>query len=487
MRIGSSATQGHGTEALARAPRTRRLALAAGVVALAALFALIRVDGASAARIRPLEMPGEAPTVETGAASAITTGSASIAGTVDPDGLEVTACEVEYGPTEAYGSSEPCESLPGAGTEAVPVTAPLAGLAADTTYHYRLAATNESGTGYGADATFTTSPEAPAVLTGSASALGQTSATLNGTVDPNGTEVTSCHFEYGATEAYGSSAPCSPSSPGSGSSPVAVSAPVSGLTAGTTYHLRLVATGAGGTGEGSDQSFTTPTPALPELGRCIALGERNGRYSNPSCTRVAAGEDSGRYEWRPWPLLKNGFSFGGHPHAAARFESVGGAAVKCKGEVHIEGEYTGSQSAVASVQFTECGFNGACQTEGAASGEIRTQLLAAKLGVIASGAKPSIGWNFQPASGPNLATFSCGLVSVAVTGAVISPVTPIDGMKTDFRLKFKESHGHQAPESFEGMPKEVLTLNSPLGDEQGGLQMESGNLNEEAAEIKAIS
>jgi hypothetical protein len=94
------------------------------------------------------------------------------------------------------------------------------------------------------------------VLTGAATSVGQESATLNATVSPEDAEVSDCHFEYGATEAYGSSVTCSPA-PGSGGSPVAVSAPIAGLTRGASYHFRVVATNTVGTSRGTDATFTT--------------------------------------------------------------------------------------------------------------------------------------------------------------------------------------------------------------------------------------
>jgi hypothetical protein len=97
----------------------------------------------------------------------------------------------------------------------------------------------------------------PTVVTLAASSVAQTSATLNATVNPNGAKVSECSLEYGTSNSYGSSAPCTPS-PGSGTSPVAVSASVTGLTSGTTYHFRVSATNAGGTSNGSDQTFNTP-------------------------------------------------------------------------------------------------------------------------------------------------------------------------------------------------------------------------------------
>lgn len=60
--------------------------------------------------------------------------------------------------------------------------------------------------------------EGPTIVTKAASLLTQTTATLNGTVNPAAEEVTKCEFEYGTTTSFGSSVPCS-SLPGSGESP----------------------------------------------------------------------------------------------------------------------------------------------------------------------------------------------------------------------------------------------------------------------------
>jgi hypothetical protein len=94
----------------------------------------------------------------------------------------------------------------------------------------------------------------------------QKTATLNGTVDPNDGTVSECKFEYGPTVSYGTSVACA-SLPGSGNSAVAVSASLTGLAVNTTYHFRIVATNAGGTSQGSDESFKTaavPTVTLSQ-------------------------------------------------------------------------------------------------------------------------------------------------------------------------------------------------------------------------------
>lgn len=96
-------------------------------------------------------------------ASGLTAGEATLAGTVNPGGGP-TDVIVDYGPTGAYGTSLTGDALAAAlGDQPVSVT--LTGLAAGTTYHARLRATNRSGTTAGPDVTFTTSAAPPPVVT----------------------------------------------------------------------------------------------------------------------------------------------------------------------------------------------------------------------------------------------------------------------------------------------------------------------------------
>jgi hypothetical protein len=199
------------------------------------------------------------PIVITEAASAVTHTSATLNGDVNPAGEPTSICQFEYGTSESYGTIVPCTSLPGGGETPVPVSAPITGLLENMTYHYRLMATGEGGTTYGRDQTFITAPTGLTAFTEEATEVTQTSAALNGFVNPDGQEVTSCEFEYGPTESYGSAAACT-SLPGAGTSPVPVSALLIALTPNSTYHFRIVAVNPAGTGYGTDQVFTTPPP-----------------------------------------------------------------------------------------------------------------------------------------------------------------------------------------------------------------------------------
>ena len=124
-----------------------------------------------------------APTAITGPVSAVGTTSATASGTVNPNGLS-TSWYFEYGTSTAYGKKTATRSA-GSGTTNVQVSATLTGLTPGTTYHYRLVAVNGDGTTRGADGVFTTS-SAPVAVTGAASDVTVSSATLAGTVDPNG-------------------------------------------------------------------------------------------------------------------------------------------------------------------------------------------------------------------------------------------------------------------------------------------------------------
>jgi hypothetical protein len=98
--------------------------------------------------------PSGKPTDETQAATSIGEKTATLKGTVNPKGTE-TKYYFEYGPTTAYGTKT-AEASAGAGTSNVEETKAISGLSIDTTYHYRIVASNTNGTTDGADKAFTT-------------------------------------------------------------------------------------------------------------------------------------------------------------------------------------------------------------------------------------------------------------------------------------------------------------------------------------------
>jgi hypothetical protein len=218
------------------------------LIVAAALASLTVAGGAAAAG--PVT-----PNVSTKPATSITSTSAKLNGTVDPQN-QATTYYFEFGTSTAYGTRTVTQSA-GSSSRSIGVSSTISGLAAATTYHYRVVASNGTGTTLGADQSFTTNGP-PAATTGSATSVGVTTATLTGSVDPKGLTA-SWHFDYGTTTSYGSKTPSN--SAGSASGAAAVSAAISGLAPATTYHFRLVASSSAGTTDGADLTFATP-PAV---------------------------------------------------------------------------------------------------------------------------------------------------------------------------------------------------------------------------------
>jgi len=196
-------------------------------------------------------IPASSPSVTTNAASSVTPTSARLNGRVGPNG-QSTSWRFEYGTSTSYGSATATQNA-GSGTGATNVSVTILGLSPGTTYHFRLVATNATGTSVGADQAFATGGS-PAVTTGAAQGIGTGSATLTGSLDPRN-HATSWFFEYGTSTGYGSRTATQTASANSGNR--AVTAVVGGLTAGTTYHYRLVASSSAGTSRGADVAFTT--------------------------------------------------------------------------------------------------------------------------------------------------------------------------------------------------------------------------------------
>src|ERR1700760_4593388 len=206
-----------------------------------------------------------------GSASSIPPTNAPLKGPVTP---ESTASQYyfELGATTSYGTRT-SEISAGAGASNVAAKQAVCGLAPSTTYHFRVAESNSTGTTVGEDKTFTTAASGgtgcPTATTEAATGVSKTLATLNGTVNPDGLE-TKYFFEYGTSSAYGKLT--SEVSAGSGTGNVKVSKEVTGLTGATEYHFRLVAVNATGATYGSDKTFKTSAVNSPTVTTGSATG-----------------------------------------------------------------------------------------------------------------------------------------------------------------------------------------------------------------------
>lgn len=100
--------------------------------------------------------PGPPPEVATGAPQVNSATQANLAGSLNPNSQD-TIYYFQWGPTAAYGNTTPSQTLVAGGAIGwFPVSAGLKGLSPSSTYHYRLIATNSSGSVFGTDQSFTT-------------------------------------------------------------------------------------------------------------------------------------------------------------------------------------------------------------------------------------------------------------------------------------------------------------------------------------------
>jgi len=161
----------------------------------------------------------------------------------------------EYGLTIAYGSLVNATPVTVTGSIVTPVSAAITGLLPNTVYHFRAKGVNSTGITNGNDMTFTTPTIAAAVVTNFANPVGNTTATLNGTVTANNA-ATTVSFQWGTTIAYGNTISATPATV-NGMSGTPVLANLTGLTINSTYHFRCVGVNAAGITNGADQIFAT--------------------------------------------------------------------------------------------------------------------------------------------------------------------------------------------------------------------------------------
>lgn len=157
----------------------------------------------------------------------------------------------------------------------------------------------------------------PQVATTAVTNLGDTSATLNGTVNPRGS-ATSFQFQYGTTSAYGSTS--GPVAVGSGTTNAPVTANISGLSPNTTYHYRLVATNANGTSMSADRTFTTNQAGVVAAGLALTATPNPVRFGantilSGKLTGPNAANQQVQLEQNPFPYATGN----------SAFKNVGGA------------------------------------------------------------------------------------------------------------------------------------------------------------------
>jgi hypothetical protein len=191
---------------------------------------------------------------------------ATLTGSIEPEG-NPTEYHFDYGSASVTEHSSATTSLAATDFTSHPVSLPVSGLSPGTEYHFELIVSyGASQTVSGGPQTFTTLPAAlPVVSTLPASALAETEATLNGTVNPEGGTEAEYFFEWGSGPSGAYEHTTKAVSLPSDGAEHQVSAAVTGLTPGSEYHFRLVAKSKLGSIQGNGLTFTAAsTPPAKE-------------------------------------------------------------------------------------------------------------------------------------------------------------------------------------------------------------------------------
>lgn len=204
------------------------------------------------------------PTITTTVVSGIAMTTAVSGGTISFDGAaNVTDRGVCWSTTANPTANLTTRTTDGTGSGTF--VSNISGLTAGVLYHVRAFATNSAGTAYGSDVTFTTSTTAsvPTVTTSSITAIALTTATGGGNVVSDGGANVSVRGVCWSTTANPTySSPHTSDGSGTGT----YTSSITGLTLGTTYHVRAYAYNSSGYSYGSDVTFTTLASAsLPTL------------------------------------------------------------------------------------------------------------------------------------------------------------------------------------------------------------------------------
>ena len=121
--------------------------------------------------------------------------------------------------------------------------------------------------------TYTINVTRPLATTLAATSVSSGFATVNASVNPNGSNTT-VYFQYGTTAGYGSLTPTL--GVGSGTTAVPVGINLAGLAKGTTYHYRVVINSGGTLYFGADQTLTTPATTSPPAWHSTLLTSLGG-------------------------------------------------------------------------------------------------------------------------------------------------------------------------------------------------------------------
>ncbi len=227
------------------------------------------------------------PTLTTAAVSAITLTTATSGGNVTADGgAEVTSRGVCWNTLENPTVSNNKTSD---GTGTGPFTSSLTGLTPGTPYFVRAYATNEAGTTYGNQQSFTTSPVMLAtVTTAEITSITETTAVSGGNITDDGGGAITARGVCWSSSSQTPTVADSKTEDGSGKG-IFISN-ITGLEPGTTYNVRAYAVNSAGTQYGPVKSFPTEqvktvTDIDGNVYNIITIGDQQWLKENLKTTR----------------------------------------------------------------------------------------------------------------------------------------------------------------------------------------------------------
>jgi hypothetical protein len=204
---------------------------------------------------------GIPPTVSPSHETPVTTSSATLTGTVNPNEL-ATEGWFEWSTDSSLSSltETPKESL-GSGSAGLPLTFSLSDLETDTTYYYRVAASNKAGESKGPIVSFTI-PDFVA-STSPAREISANGAILSGFADLKG-EGATAWFEWSSDSTFSLFDTTPAQSFRDGTTGTTITYQLTGLSPNRTYYYRLVVSIGSETKKGKIMSFTTSPAGTPQ-------------------------------------------------------------------------------------------------------------------------------------------------------------------------------------------------------------------------------
>ena len=244
-------------------------------------FTAVKTDMAESdpSNIASAAATAAAPTVSTTAVTLITTSSAQSGGNTTSDGGATIASRGVCWSTSANPTTANAKTTNGAGTGSF--TSSITGLSPGTTYHVRAYATNSAGTNYGSDVPFTTAAVTPTITTTAVTSATSNSASSGGNITADGGASVTARGVCWSTSinpTIGDNKTSDATGTGSFSSSI------TGLSPGTTYHVRAYATNGAGTNYGSDVQFTTSAVATTITTTAVTTVTSNSASSGGNIT-----------------------------------------------------------------------------------------------------------------------------------------------------------------------------------------------------------